>query len=128
MSNENQTIAELKLDQANLFREESYTDLRVGSIQRLIPVKTDGTVDEARASMFVGEAQLMSPAGPVPLRAEIPAANLQEAIERFPDAMQRAVERLMAEIKEMQRQQSSRLVIPGAGGGLPPDLGRLKLK
>jgi hypothetical protein len=122
---------EIKLDRANLYREETYTDLRVGSIQRLTPVQTDGTPDLARAQLFVGEAQLMSPAGPVPLRTEIPAKTLDEAIDQFPAAMQKAVEQLMAEIREMQRQQSSRIVVPG--GPLPDDLtggagGRIRLK
>ena len=40
------SVSEISLDRENLFREETYTDLRAGSIQVLTPVKVDGSVDE----------------------------------------------------------------------------------
>jgi hypothetical protein len=33
---------DFNLDTQNLYREESYTDLKAGAIRRLIPVKADG--------------------------------------------------------------------------------------
>ena len=41
---------EIQMDAANLYREESYTDLKAGSLRKLVPVKADGTDDPARAA------------------------------------------------------------------------------
>ena len=40
-------IAEMQMDAANLYREESFTDIKVGSMRKLTPVKTDGFLHEA---------------------------------------------------------------------------------
>ena len=45
--------------------------------------------------------------------APIEAANLAEAIAKFPAAVNEAVERLMEEAREMQRREASRIVVPG---------------
>lgn len=119
MSEENPAI-EMKADLENLYREESYTDLKVAQIRRLIPVKADGTPDEDRNEVFIGETQLMSPRGPVPIHCPIEAASLEDAFAKFPDAVNAAVEKLIEEAKEIQRQEASRIVVPGMGGG---DLG-----
>ncbi len=119
MSEDNPAI-EMSADLENLYREESYTDLKVAQIRRLIPVKSDGSPDDARSEVYVGETQLMSPRGPVPIHCPIEASSLQDAFEKFPDAVNAAVERLIEEAKEIQRQESSRIVVPGMGGG---DLG-----
>ena len=119
MSNENvKSVSEITLDKEGLFREETYTDLRAGSIQMLTPVKADGTVDEGREAMFVGEAHLMSPSGPLPVRCEIDAKTLEEALDKFPEAVNAAVDRMIKQAKEMQRQEASRIVTPDdlAGG------------
>jgi hypothetical protein len=69
--------------------------------------------------MFVGQTTLMSQAGPVPVQCPIEASSLEEAMERFPTAVSQTVERMIEEAREMQRQESSRIVIPGrdVGGG-----------
>ena len=43
---------EIKMDAANLYREESYTDLKAGSLRKLVPVKPDGTDDPSRPALF----------------------------------------------------------------------------
>jgi hypothetical protein len=63
---------------------------------------------------YVGETQLMSQVGPLPVQAPIEADNLQQAMERFPAAVQRAVEAMINEVKELQRKEMSRIVVPGA--------------
>lgn len=108
-----QPIEDLKLDRKNLYREETYTDLRVGSIQRLVPIKPDGKRDESREMLFVGQTQLMSQAGPLPVSARIEAADLDEALRKFPQAMQKAVEQLVDEVNRLRREQASRIVVPG---------------
>jgi hypothetical protein len=113
-----------KMDAANLFREESFTDRRVGTIRRLTPVKTDGAVDSARSEVFIGQAQLLTPMGAIPLNFEIPAKTLDEATQKFSAAAQDAVQRTMQELQELRREQASSIVIPEGGaaglGGLGP--------
>jgi len=114
--NETQTqpLSEIKLDDANLYKEEVFTDLRVGSLKQLTPVTKEGDRDLARPMVFIGETQLMSQVGPLPVQTRIEAENLQGAIERFPAAIQTAVEAMINEVKEHQRKEMSRIVVPGA--------------
>lgn len=107
-------LSEIMLDDKNLFREEVFTDLRVGSIKQLTPVTSDGSRDIGRPMTYVGETQLMSQMGPLPVQAPIEAGNLQEAMERFPAAIQTAVEAMISEVKDLQRKEMSRIVVPGA--------------
>ena len=58
---------DLKLDGNNLYREESFTDLKVGAIRKLTPVTIDGSLDESRDPIFMAHTQLMSPDGPIPV-------------------------------------------------------------
>ena len=107
-------LSEIMLDDKNLFREEVFTDLRVGSIKQLTPVTSDGSRDMGRPMTYIGETQLMSQMGPLPVQTPIEAKNLQEAMERFPAAIQTAVEAMINEVKELQRKEMSRIVVPGA--------------
>jgi hypothetical protein len=117
MANENNPLADVKVDKANLYKEESFTDLKVATIRRLSPVKEDGSPDTSRPMLFTGETTLMSDRGPLPIQCPIEAADLQDAMEKFPEAVQQAVERLIEQAREIQRQQMSRIVVPGQGGG-----------
>lgn len=117
MSDEPNPLGEIAVDQDNLYREETFTDLRVASIRRLTPVTRAGADDPSRPVIFVGETTLMSQRGPLPINCPIEAHSLQEAFEAFPKAVQDAVERLMDEAREMQRQEMSRIVVPGQGPG-----------
>jgi hypothetical protein len=112
---ERSRLDQAKIDSANLYREELYTDLKMGSIQVLTPVKTDGSTDPSRPVRFVAQTQVLSGAGPLPLSASIDAKNLAEAIDKFPEAIQQAMERLMEEARELQRQEASRIVVPKMG-------------
>jgi len=109
-----QALSEIKLDEKNLYKEEVFTDLRVGSLKQLTPVTKEGDRDLARPMVFIGETQLMSQVGPLPVQTRIAAENLQAAIERFPTAIQTAVEAMINEVKEHQRKEMSRIVVPGA--------------
>jgi hypothetical protein len=120
MADEQSQPAELKIDKGNLFKEETYTDLKVGIIKRMTPVKADGSVDKTRKSVFVGQTSLMTPNGPLPIQAVIQAKELQQAIKKFPEAMQASMERLAEEAKKYQEQQEaqiekpdSRIIVPG---------------
>ena len=109
-----QPLDELKLDLTNMYREEHFTDLRVGSIKQLTPVAADGSRDLSRPVVFIGETQLMSQVGPLPVQTRIEAENLAAAMEAFPAAIKVAVEAMVEEVKELQRQEMSRIVVPGA--------------
>ena len=115
MSEETNPLGEIAVDQTNLYREETFTDLKVASIRRLSPIKTDGSDDAGRPVLFVGETTLMSQRGPLPINCPIEATTLAEALDAFPQAVQQAIERLMEEAREMQRQEASRIVVPGHG-------------
>src|SRR5579864_3948715 len=54
---------ELKMDPANLFREEIFTDRKIGTIRVMTPVKSDSSADASRKVIYVGETQLMTPVG-----------------------------------------------------------------
>ena len=114
---------DFSIDRANLYKEESFTDLKVGNIRRLTPVKPDGSEDKTRNTIFVGQTNLMTPNGPLPIQGVISAKELQQAVKRFPEAMEEAVERMMEEAQKMKDQQGSeiitqqkedsRIIIPG---------------
>ena len=109
------------IDKDNLYREESFTDLKVGSIRRLVPVKPDGTDDPGRTPIFVGHTQLMSPEGPLPIQSRLSANTIEEAMDIFPGAMKQALGEVIDRIQEMQQQQQqqdrqnddSRIIMPG---------------
>ena len=110
---EPQTVTEIAVDTSNLYREENFTDLKVASIRKLIPILPDGSPDPSRTPIFTGQTTLMSAAGPLPVQTQIDAASLEEAAAKFPEAIREAVERLMEEAREIQRREASRIVVPG---------------
>lgn len=117
MSRPDETGAELSMDSSDLFKEEIFTDRKAGTIRRLTPVSADGATDIARSVVYVGQAQLLTPMGTIPLSFEIAASSLDEAIVRFPEAAKVAVDQTVSELKEMQREAASSIVIPEGGGG-----------
>jgi hypothetical protein len=113
--NQNQNLADqLSVDRKNLYREETFSDLQMATIKRLIPVTSDGNMDQTRPIMFIGHTQLMTQAGVLPVQCPIEASTLKEAMDKFPQAINNAVEKMVEEAKELQRQQASRIVVPGA--------------
>lgn len=113
---------EPQMNADDLYLEEVFTDRRVGSIQRLSPVDGQGRPDPGRPVQYIGQTQILTAAGALPLSFEIPATNLGEAAERFGEEAQKAVEDTMERLKEMRREAASSLIVPEAGGA---DLGGL---
>jgi hypothetical protein len=99
----------------SLFREDIYTDQRVGTVRRMTPVRSDGSDDPSRAVIFIGQATVMTPMGSLPLSFELPAKTLAEAVAQFGPAAQQAVDEAARELQELRRQASSSIVIPEAG-------------
>ncbi len=107
-------VTNIKINPDNLYREEVFTDMTYATIRRLSPVKIDGTPDDSREPLFTGMAQLMSPNGPIPVQCLIEGAKtLPDAADKLPDAIEKAVQAMIAEAQEAQRQEESRIVMPG---------------
>src|SRR5262245_34493954 len=128
MANEQQ-LPEIKLDASQLYREEIFTDRKAGTLRRLVPVKSDGSDDTSRPTLYSGQTQLLTPAGVLPLAFELEAKSLEDACEQFPAAVKVAIEQAIEEAREMRREAASRIVVPGTDGGMggPPPGGRIKL-
>ena len=118
MATKPETTNEIKVDPKQLYLEEIFTDRRVGTIRRLTPVNKDGARDQARAVLYVGETQVLTPAGALPIAFEIGAGSLEEAAEKFGQLAKEAIERTVKELQELRRQAASSIVIPQ--GGMPP--------
>lgn len=118
---------ELRMDPASLYREEVFTDRKFGTIRVLTPVTALGAPDSTRTVSYTGEAQLLTPAGVLPLAFDIEARSLTEAIEKFAEGAREAVERTLREIQELRREAASSIVVPGrmppGGLGGPGGLG-----
>jgi hypothetical protein len=108
------------MDSTQIYREETFTDRKVGTIRRLTPVSADGGADATRPVLFVGQAQVMTPMGAIPISFELDALSLDAAIQKFGAAAELAVQQTMRELQEMRREQASSLVIPDAAGASLP--------
>ena len=131
-ANPNERPGDATMDPAALYREEIYTDRRVGTLRVLMPVKRDGSPDSARKTVYSGEAQILTNAGPLPINFEIDAGSLDDAAQKFAGAAKEAIERTMKELQELRRQAASSIVVPQGGmGGLPgggmPGGGKIQL-
>lgn len=116
-------MPDIRLDSGRLYREETFTDRRMGTLRKLYPVHADGSEDPARPVVWEGSTSLMTPAGTLPLSFEIKADTLSAALEQFPAAAQQALEHTMEELREMRREQASSIVVPGQespSGGFRP--------
>jgi hypothetical protein len=121
MANSDPKSAELRLDPDKLYLEEVLTDRRIGTLRRLTPVTRDGAPDATRPVAYVGETQILTPAGSIPIAFEIDAESLGEAAEKFAALAKEAIDRTVRELQELRRQASSSIVVPqgpiGGGGG-----------
>ena len=113
-------MADAEMDATSLYREEIYTDRKIGTLRVLIPVTADGAPDPERRNVYQGEAQLMTNVGPLPISFDIEATSLADAVSKYGDATKAGVERAMRELQELRRQASSSIVLPPAGATLGP--------
>ena len=108
-----QALPEINIDTTNLVKEEVFTDQKIGSIRVLTPVTETGEIDANREVTFFGQTQVMTPGGALPLNFELKAKDLSSAIALFGDAAKESMEQTMREIQEYQREQASKIVVPG---------------
>jgi len=112
---------EMEMSVDELYREEVFTDQRVGTIRRMTPVTAEGAEDTSRAVQYVGQTQLLTPAGALPLSFEIDANSLGDAARKFGAGAAEAAEDTIKRLEEMRRDAASSIVMPGAegAGGMP---------
>jgi hypothetical protein len=111
----------------DLYLEEVFTDRRVGTLQRLTPVDGTGQPDARRKVLYVGQTQILTAAGALPLSFEIEATSLQDAAGKFGDAAKIALQQTMERLEELRREAASSIIVPEAGaagqlgglGGMP---------
>jgi hypothetical protein len=106
---------DIKMDASSLYLEEVFTDRKVGTIRRMTPVTSEGRPDPAARVLYVGETQVMSPVGALPIAFEIDADSLADAVAKFGDLAKDEIERTVRELQELRRQQASSIVIPQMG-------------
>ena len=112
---------DVQMDAANLYREESYTDLKAGTMRKLVPVKADGSDDPAREPIFTAATQVMTPGGVLPLSGEVAGAKtLADAVAGFAPAIKQAIADLREEMAALQRERASQIVVPGRNAPPPP--------
>ena len=112
MSAQKMSLDDLQVDANNLYREEIITDLKAATLRRMIPVKSDGSDDESRPVLYTAQTSIYTQMGVIPLNAELEAKDLKAAVIEFPAAIKKAMDKLMEEAREMQRQEASRIVVP----------------
>jgi hypothetical protein len=111
---------DIKPDVNNLYREEIFTDLKVATLRSLTPVKPDGSDDTSRQRQFIAQTHVMTPGGPIPVQAPIEADDLGAAMDQFPKAIEQGIHQMIEEAKAAQREEASRIVVPGQD--TPPNL------
>ena len=104
-SNNPKTQINLTVDRKNLYREESFTDIKVAAIRQLTPVNPALSPDDSRRHLYMGQTQLMTPSGPVMLQSILEATTLDEAIEKFPAAMQKEVDNVMTQVQKDSKEK-----------------------
>jgi hypothetical protein len=121
--NQKDQLEQLRMNPDALYREEVFTDQETGSIRRLVPIRADGSDDPERTALFVGQTQVMTPAGALPLSFQLDANTPGEAAEQFAEAAGKAIEEAVEEIKRLQREAQSSIMVPGQGGGMGSGMG-----
>ena len=111
-------MVEPEMNPQDLWLEEVFTDRRVGTIRRMTPVDGSGTRDAGREVLYLGETQVMSQVGALPINFMLEVTSLEDAAKQFGPSAKLAIERTMKELQELRRQQASSIVVPQ--GGLPP--------
>ena len=114
-------------DADSLYREDLYSDRRVGTIRQLTPVLANGATDPARAVSYVGQISVMTPMGTLPISFEIEATDLGGAARGFAAAAKQAMDETMRELQQMRREQASSIIVPDVGAAPAPGGGRIRI-
>ena len=85
-------MIEPDMNPQDLWLEEIFTDRRVGTIRRMTPVDGSGARDPGREILYIGETQVMSQMGALPINFVLEAKTLEEAAKMFGPAAKAAIE------------------------------------
>ena len=106
---------DIQMEADSLYREETITDRRVGTLQKLTPIKPDGSRDDARNDVYLGQTQIFTPAGTLPLNFEVEASSLDDAVAKFGDSAKAALADAMERLEALRRESESSIIVPGSG-------------
>ena len=73
---QDERMIEPDMNPKELWLEEIFTDRRVGTIRRMTPVDGNGARDAAREILYIGETQVMSQMGALPINFALEAKTL----------------------------------------------------
>ena len=90
----------VQMDVNALVREEVFTDRKIGTIRVLTPVTLEGVRDLTREVVYMGETQIMTQMGPLPISFQIKAATLEEAVKGYGEAAKAGVQETIAKLEE----------------------------
>lgn len=127
MAEQDNLDAGARMDAANLYTETVVTDRKVGTIRVLAPITADGNPDMTRPALFLGEAQIMTQMGPLPISFEIPVATLSEAVENYGEAAAKGIEQTMERLRALRREAASQIVTPDMPGFQAPPSGGIAM-
>ncbi len=116
-----------QMDVANLYNEEIITDRKVGTIHVLTPITAEGARDTSRPMIFLGETNLMTQMGPLPISFEIPAQTVAEAVAGYGEAAKAGIKDTIDRIQALRREQANQIVTPGMPGFQAPPSGGLQM-
>lgn len=105
-----------EMDVNALVREEIITDRKIGTIRVLTPVTLEGVRDMNREVVYMGETQIMTQMGALPISFEIKATNLAEAVKGYGEAAKAGVQETISKLEQMRREAASKIVTPGDAG------------
>ena len=103
---EQSPIEDIQFNGDNIYKEETFTDLEVGTIRKLTPIKSDGTEDPERKASFTATTNIMTPSGALPLNGEIEAETLEEAIAGFSAAVNKAIHQFTPVLPKVPKGES----------------------
>lgn len=100
-----------KLNKDNLYTETHFSDMKLGSIAKCSPiVGTTGEVDAQRETIWFALTTIMTPQGPMDVRAQIKdVSTLDDACDKFGIAVNQHIDEM---VKLAQEQQRSRIITP----------------
>lgn len=106
----------VQMDETALVREEIITDRKIGTIRMLTPITVTCERDMNRQVVYMGETQIMTQMGPLPISFEIKAQTLEEAVKGYGEAAKAGVQETIAKLEQMRREAASKIVTPGDAG------------
>ena len=112
-------LPDINMEEDNLYEQTTYTDRKMGSILKLIPINKDGSRDDSRKIIFIGQTQLLTPAGALPINFQMPENSLESSVDQFGEYASKALEEAMKKLEDMRKESESSIIVPNAGDGQP---------